>query len=144
MLVKYKGVEFEVEFKHEKKGIAAPRWKSYVLEERLVTTCTIAKVFPGPKHENIELSRGEAICHPQDQFSRAKGRKLALARALKLLCSRAVFSVVSQEPLKLMVVQSKSVRNLRKAFWDAFFANKPTGMQLPAYDEAADADGEAA
>jgi hypothetical protein len=92
-----------------------------------------------------ELAVGEAILHPRDQFSRPKGRKIALARALQKMGSRHVVELSSTEPeVKMTVVESKTMLALRKAFWDAFFANKPTGMQLAAYDETAGEDEQAA
>jgi hypothetical protein len=140
MLVKHKEAEFKVGFAHEKKAIPAPKGRGRIFDVRWVTTCTITNMQTGN-----ELGVGEAICRPPDQFSRPKGRKLALARALKKLGSRHVVELASQDPeVELRVIESKTMLALRKAFWDAFFANKPTGMQLPAYDDTADADGEAA
>jgi len=140
MFVRHKEVEFVVAFAHEKKAVPAPKGSGRIFNEQWVTTCTITNTQTG-----TELGVGEAICHQRDQFSRPKGRKLALARALQKLGSRHVVELSSREPeVEMKVVESKTMLALRKAFWDAFFANKPTGMQLPTYDETADADGEAA
>lgn len=141
MLVKYKEVEFIVAFRHaDKVVVPAPKWTGSEVRERRVTICSIMSMETG-----TELGVGEAILHPRDQFSRPKGRKLALARALQSMGSRRVVELSSTEPeVKMTVVESKQMLALRKAFWDAFFANKPTGMQLPAYDEAAGEDEQAA
>jgi hypothetical protein len=140
MFVKWKEVEFVVAFRHADKMVPAPKWTGSEVNERRVTTCSIMSMETG-----TELGVGEAILHPRDKFSRPKGRKLALARALQRLGSRRVVELSSAEPeVKMTVVESKKMISLRKAFWDAFFANKPTGMQLPAYDETAGEDEQAA
>lgn len=39
---------------------------------------TICRIFKGDK----EISKGEAICNPSDNFERTRGRKIAFERAL--------------------------------------------------------------
>ncbi len=47
-----------------------------------LTNCIISKDF-NAKRDNPAVSHGRASCGEKDQFSKEKGRKISLARALK-------------------------------------------------------------
>lgn len=66
------GMELRVTFKHFTKKENE--------NSRLGTFCEINS-YIGEKH--IDGSAGEAIVHPKDNFSRAKGRLVSLKRALE-------------------------------------------------------------
>ena len=51
---------------------------------------TVAALYPVGSTDPVAL--GVAYCHPQDQFSRPLGRRIALGRALKALEARPDFT----------------------------------------------------
>ena len=69
------------------------------------TFCRIYLVRPtGKVVESLDLiAHGKADCHPKDQFCKNTGRKLALARALKMLTSD---------------------RKLRRIYWEKYFETR--------------------
>lgn len=67
----YNGQEFRIWFQHKTTGRLRYTW------------CTIARM-DGPK-EATELISEDAYCSNSDNFCRAVGRKLSLARALRKL-----------------------------------------------------------
>jgi len=64
MRIKLKDRDYSIHFKHE------PRVTTALIDEHL---------FP-----YYRLAEGRAFCSPQDNFSKVKGRKIALARALQI------------------------------------------------------------
>lgn len=70
------GTEYHARFQHGTEAVIGEAKPIYI---RRFTRVSISTAIIGV----ILKLEGEAYCHPTDQFNKAKGRKLALARAIK-------------------------------------------------------------
>jgi hypothetical protein len=74
---------------------------------RRITLCNISEVGDTPD-QTVLIGQGVALCHPNDTFNKAKGRKLALTYALAAAEAagvsrndrRAVWNVYLTPPVK--------------------------------------------
>lgn len=104
MLLDVGDKKYAVHFTHGSGSIFDISPEVLKFEDRYVTTCRLHEgtcVVKGCASQDHPLY-GAAFCHPNDQFSKRVGRKMALARALA--------------PLP---------RNLRQQIWDAYFKVSP-------------------
>ena len=65
------------------------RWRYGLGEnQHIETVCTVSEIDPNKigKERFHCLAVGQASLNPQDHFEKSVGRKLSLARALKLTC----------------------------------------------------------
>jgi hypothetical protein len=110
---------FAVEFEHSRNTIRTFESRRF-REVGKSTVCRIRDLdSPSPADGSFAvIAQAEARCHPRDGFSKEKGRRLALARALDELCSAASWKLSAP-------AGSPERRVVRRAFWEAYWATKP-------------------
>ena len=130
MRVEHEGQRYVVKFFHSR---GADRQAIERLRES--TTCIIEREVDNDGNVPEMLARAEAVCHPGEQFSKERGRKLAFGRALRQLGDSRRRTL----PETGIATQRPEVLALRRAFWDAYFARVPTRdvavIALPDGDE---------
>jgi len=74
---------------------------------RVCTVATIAEVhdYEGWQEKNVNVvAEGKTFCHPNDQYQKKIGRKIAFDRAVN----------------KLFIGRSPNLKAARRVFWNAF------------------------
>lgn len=94
----YNGQTFEIQFRYYE-------FDDQTIKGKVTCCCIVAPGMLGLVRETY----GIAQCHPDDQFCKETGRKIALRRALA-----KSFHVFDKDERK----------NLRRAAWQAYFARK--------------------
>ena len=114
MLVTAGGARYNVIFHHDYE-YRIPKLGKTVLAQRcgVKTTCIIKQYFAG-QEDPVTVAEEFAECHPEDQFNKEKGRKLALTRALDV-----IFPSLSWD-----MDESVDNRECRQAFWDVYLSRK--------------------
>jgi hypothetical protein len=115
MLVVTGGARYLLTFHHDYEWRLPKHGKQSVFAQRCgtKTTCIVKQYFTGVDEPTL-IAEEFAECHPDDQFNKEKGRKLALTRVLDVLFPPDPWDSDSHE----------DNRENRQAFWDVYLSRK--------------------
>ena len=113
MRVEFHGLQYRLQFRHEKLDVPKEITRDFLLVGRYthVTHCHVQRIDVAPERGWRTLGTGYARCSEADVFCKETGRRVALGRALK----------------RVSVFETNSPRELRGALLCAYFTRKRQG-----------------